>query len=246
VVLLNQQFHKKLYHQKLERETLKGLHQNELLRSNIYIQEEERKRIAQDLHDELGAVLSIMRMHLVMLEQQSSGMDEKILSGLKNTRELAETALVSIRSISHRLMPPQLEKFGLVKTLETITDQINEAGKIQIQLTAAPGISEMSKDINLGLYRITMELISNTMKHADAKNICIDFSCHPGYVTCQYSDNGKGLPETSLQHGLGLKSIEARVSALKGTVESGNNKEAEGFFAFIKIPSGNSILNTEF
>jgi signal transduction histidine kinase len=242
VVLLNQHFHKKLYQQKLEQETLKTVHQNELLRSSISIQEEERKRIAQDLHDELGAMLSIMRMHLVMLELQNPAPPENILPGLQNARQLSETALASIRSISHQLMPPQLEKFGLIKTLESVTDQINDAGRINIQLALLSDIPELSWDINLGLYRISMELITNTIKHAAAKNINIDFGWLTGYITCMYTDNGKGLTQSHPGNGSGLKSIEARASALKGTVEFGNTTDRNGFYAFIKIPVENSTL----
>src|SRR5687768_5964963 len=79
VVLLYLHFQKNLVSRKLEQETLKNLHQTDLLRSSIQVQEEERKRIAQDMHDELGAVLSIMRMNIVMMEQQNKDADDNIL-----------------------------------------------------------------------------------------------------------------------------------------------------------------------
>ncbi len=235
VVLLNLHFQKNLSLQKLEQKALKSIYQNELLKSSIKVQEEERKRIAQDLHDELGAVLSIIRMHLVMLEQQSTGEAEKLLPGLQNVRHLSETALSSIRSISHQLMPPQLEGFGLIKTLESVIAQINKTGEINIQLTASPDMPHLPWTVNLGLYRIVMELINNTIKHAGANSIHIDLYCQKESVVCNYSDNGKGLPENITGKGSGHKSIEARVMTLEGTVKIGNAGQG-GFYTAIQIP----------
>ena len=235
VVLLNQHFQKNLSIQKLRQETLKSRHQIDLLRSSIHAQEEERRRIAQDLHDELGSIISIMRMHLVMLEQQHTGGTESLLAGLQNARQLSETALASIRSISHQLMPPQLASFGLIETLESVVEQIEKTGNITIQLNAPSSVTDLSWIVNLALYRIVMELINNTIKHANAKQITVDIQCDNRYITCYYTDNGKGLPEKDMGMGLGHKSIEGRVSALEGKLEWGN-QAAGGFFATIQIP----------
>jgi len=238
VVLLNQHFQKNLSLQKLEQKVLKSNYQNELLRSSIHVQEEERKRIAHDIHDELGAVLSIIRMHLLMLEQQSTGNAAHLLAGLQNVRQLSETVLASIRSISHQLMPPQLETFGLIKTLESVIEPINQPGNIYIRLTSLPGMPDLPWLTSLDLYRIIMELINNTIKHARASEVHIDITYTEPYIVCTYTDNGIGLPENAINKGLGHKSIEGRVSVLEGTLEWGNQKEAGGFYAIIQIPVG--------
>eukprot|EP01136_Pigoraptor_vietnamica_P014610 Opistho-1_new@56964 len=244
VVLLNQHFHKNLFEQKLKQESLKILYRNELLRSSILIQEEERKRIAQDLHDELGAVLSIMRMHLIVLEKQITNDNTNMLAGVENVRQLSESALSSIRSISHQLMPPQLEKFGLIKTLESVTNQINKTGKIQIHLTTSCDDTPiLTWAISLGYYRIIMELINNTIKHANATAIDLNILCNTFDIKCTYSDNGCGINTENSSAGLGLKSIEGRVTALNGTLKWGNNEKENGFYAFIEIPIDNTTLN---
>ena len=235
VVLLYQHFQKNLFSQKLKQEALKVAHQNELLRSSIHAQEKERKRIAHDLHDELGAVLSIMRMNIVMLEQQHTGTDGNLLTGLKNVRGLTESALTSVRSITHRLMPPQLEAFGLIKTLEAAIEQINTTGQIHIFLTAPEALPEISWAVSLGLYRIIMELINNTIKHADATEITITIVLNTQSICCRYADNGKGLPDEYTGKGLGHTSIEGRVNSLGGIFELGTNK-GNGFYAVIDIP----------
>lgn len=233
VVLLNQHFQRNLSLQKLKQEELKSRHQNDLFLSSIHAQEEERKRIAQDLHDELGAVISIMRMHLVMLEQQSS--EESQLAGLQNARQLSETALASIRSITHQLMPPQLVSFGLTATLESVTEQINRTQEINIQLTSVFTTGDLSWIVNLGLYRIIMELINNTIKHARARQVSIDLSQEGQYIRCEYTDDGIGLQEEHAGKGLGHKSIEGRVSALGGQLQFGNSPGG-GFYAIIELP----------
>jgi signal transduction histidine kinase len=227
VLLLNQHFQKNLANQRLKQEELKNIHQNDLLRTSIQVQEEERRSIAQDLHDELGSILSIMRMQLVLLEQQHSS--------LQTTRQLSEKAMAAIRSISHQLMPPQLEAFGLIKTLATVTSQINDSGQISIHLTTPSPITNLPWPVSLGLYRILMELINNTIKHADAKQINIDLTLNNDYLSCRYSDDGKGLPDNNHNIGLGHKGIEGRVSALDGKLEMGNAPTG-GFYAIIELP----------
>lgn len=144
VLLLNQQFNKKLYSQKLEKEKLKAQHQFELLQSSIAVQEEERKRIARDLHDELGAALSMTRMHLMQIEQQNTEQGTDLTTRLQNVRSMTEKALASMRRISHELMPPQLESFGLLQTLNTVASELNKLDQLRIEIIAPENIPPSS------------------------------------------------------------------------------------------------------
>lgn len=235
VVLLNQHFQKNLSDQKLKQQTLRNIHQKELLLSSIHTQEEERKRISQDLHDELGAVISIMRMHLLVLEQKNTGKDDKLLAELQHVRKLSETALASVRNISYQLMPPQLGSFGLIPTLESMISQINKTNEITIEINNSLSMTDLTWINTLGLYRIVMELINNTIKHAAAKHVRIDFFQQGEFIKCQYSDDGKGLPEKNMKAGLGHKGIEGRVTALGGLLEWGSGAGG-GFYANIQLP----------
>lgn len=235
VVLLSLYFQKSLYAQKLREEELKNRYRTDLLRHTITVQEREQKRIAQDLHDELGAALSMMRMHLMLIEQKCDALPEDMLISVHHARQLSEAAMASTRSISHQLMPPQLEAFGLLKTLEAIARQINSGGNIVINLVNDLPADELPFPVNLGLYRIAMELMNNTIKHAQANQVDILLAVEGKQVIFKYSDDGIGLQPNQAQ-GLGHKSIEARVSALEGTVEMGNNSQQPGFYALIQIP----------
>ncbi|ASS50616.1 MAG: hypothetical protein CHH17_18155 [Candidatus Fluviicola riflensis] len=235
VVLLTQQFRKNLYRQQLQQEELKNKHQLELLRSSIQVQEEERKRIAQDMHDELGATLSITRMHLLQAERLHGTDSERLLNDLQTVRTLTESSLESMRRISHELMPAQLEKFGLVKTLEAVAEQLNGTGKMDITLHASQDLSTLDQEIQLTLYRIFMELINNTLKHAGATQISIQLSLEDRVITGRYTDNGKGLNPETTGSGLGHKSIEGRISSVGGTITTGNN-HLGSFQAVISVP----------
>jgi signal transduction histidine kinase len=234
VVLLTQQFHKNLYRQKLQAEELKNIHQSELPRSSIQVQEDERKRIAQDMHDELGAILSITKMHLQQLEEKEKNNTGELLPALQNIRSLTETSLASMRRVSHELMPQQLESFGLVKTLEAVAAQANKTGSIEVNIVTAANLPELSWPVKLGLYRMVMELINNTLKHAGANNILVQLKATANDITCTYTDDGTGLKHHDSGDGLGHKSIEGRAKALDGTVCFNNT--GNGFEAVIRIP----------
>lgn len=235
VVLLNQQFQKNLFRQKLKQEELKNKHQRQLLSSSIQVQEQERKRIAQDLHDEMGATLSIIRMNLMQIEKFKTENREIKIEDLQNVRNLTENALASMRKISHDLMPPQLERFGLVKTLEAVANQVNNANELSLTIKVDNDFTQLNWHLSLGLYRILMELINNTIKHAHANEILIELKINGQTVNCQYTDNGRGIKTANLEEGLGYQSIVGRVNSLAGSISIGNITEG-GFRAFINVP----------
>ena len=236
VVLLNQQFQKNLFKQQLQQEELKNSHQQELLNSSIQVQENERKRIALDLHDELGAVLSISRMHLVQLEKRQDESDPILLKELQNIRSLTENALSSMRRISHELMPLQLETFGLIKTLQVIAEQVNDTGSIQLVIKGDHELPELDWHMQLSLYRISMELINNTIKHAEATEIDLEIYAAQQCIHYKYADNGKGLDANRVSGGLGQKGIEGRIRSINGTFIQSENEPLHGFSIYFKAP----------
>lgn len=222
VVILTQQFRKKLFQQKLNQEALKIEHQRLLLQNSVRIEEEQRKRIAKNLHDELGAVLSITRMWVRQLE----GQEVVDKSKLKEVRELIDGAMVSTRRISHELMPIQLANMGLEDALKSLLSKVEEASGLQSELTLIGDSGILDWEFKVGLYRIFSELINNTIKHAEATAIVLLVDLTPGKRLVNYSDNGKGLPTNYKDKGLGMQSLESRVSAMNGKMVIVNQ---EGF-----------------
>lgn len=234
VIVLYQQFRKNLYQQMLKQEELKNKHQLDLLNSTIEAQERERKRIAQDMHDELGAILALTRMQVVQAANQYAE-DKELFAKLDRIRLNAEAALVSMRKLSHELMPAHLQIFGLVKTLQTLVNQVNDTEQINIHLNANEDIQNLSMSITLAIYRICMEMIHNTLKHGQAKNIFIEIQLSDQCLMVSYADDGVGLPDHRNFTGLGFKNIQARVNSVNGTLTIENRKQG-GFSADIYIP----------
>lgn len=238
VVLLYQNFQKNLYQHQLDKAAIEVLQKDELLGNAILIQEAERKRIASDLHDELGAVISIIKMHLsFVLQKEEKAHNAELTENIHHLIGLSETAIHSVRNISHRLMPPQLEAFGLIKTLNTFADTINKTGNITLVMDIKTPLPELEWMVSLGLYRILMELINNTIKHAEATSIFIETEHLNDTLLLIYTDDGKGLPaDTDISNGMGFKNIEARVQALKGQFTIAPFSAIKGFRANIEIP----------
>lgn len=236
VVVLTQQFRKNLYREQFEQEELKRRHQAELTRSNIMVQEQERKRISQDLHDELGAVLSIIRMHLLQAERKYKDLNDQLPADLQNIRILTENAIESMRRISHELMPPQLERFGVLETLEQACEQLTAAGKVKCKFTTGENTDAYITDelMSLTLYRVCMELINNTIKHAGATQLKLHISGSDTEVAVSYSDNGKGMVQEYSGRGSGLRNMHNRIHFLGGNVIM--DTEKSGFFVTIVFP----------
>ncbi len=231
VVLLNQQFRKNIYRKQLEQEELKRKHQLKLLKTTIAIQEEERKRIAQDLHDELGAALSMSKMQLLQMEKSQIKEDENLI----RVRELVESALESTRRISRELMPLQLEQLGLKKALLSMIHFAEESGTLKIKTDFSMEDANLTPEQQLGLYRIFSELLNNSLKYADATQIHIEMKWHEHSLLANYRDDGVGIEPDSNAVGLGLKSIGSRVGYLNGTWDYGNHPDG-GFYSKIILP----------
>ena len=234
VVLLYQQFQKSLYKQQLEKEAIKSQHQQALLATTIKVQEDERKRIAQDLHDELAATLSLSRMNLMKLESVLETSNPKASQELENVRSTVETALASTRRISHELMPVQLASLGLKTTLQQLAHRAREAGPIELELALPANIEAIAWPAKLTVYRVLSELLNNTLKHANATAVSIALQLSPNALTLHYTDNGNGLPANTTSSGLGLQSVEARARALNGSFTL--QQPLQGFAATLTLP----------
>lgn len=231
VVFLSQQFQKSIYRQRLEKEALKINYQKKLLQVTIKVQETEQKKIAKNIHDELGASLSISRMLLKQLEDERGYQKEKI----KEVREIIETTLTSARRISHELMPLELSKLGLNEALCTFASKAEKIGQTTINVAITPNLLTLPWNIEIGLFRIYKELINNSLKHAQASQIDITIYRENDLLFCRYSDDGVGIKNKNILNGIGLQNIESRITAFNGSINYGNN-EFKGFYSEMKIP----------
>lgn len=212
VILLNQHFRKNLYRQMLEQEELKNKYHYDLLRSSIEVQEVERKRIAHDLHDEIGALLTTSRIYF---NQLGPGHSEKQLQQVSDKmNSLFDEMMANIRRISHDLRPVILENLGLVEAVESFHEKLSEAG-VNFSFTHHFAF-KITNQSELILYRIIQELIGNTLKHAHATHIFVGMTVSENRFHLTYKDNGIGFPKAKTSNGLGMKSIESRLNLING------------------------------
>jgi signal transduction histidine kinase len=232
VIFMYQQFQKNIIRQQLAKEEIKNQYQKELLQTTIRVQEEERQRIARDLHDELAAALSIGYMQLTQIEDQK----ELNLERIANVRELLQTTLTATRRISHELMPLQLSQFGLEKAIANLLEKAKNTQDLKTNLAISNSCDELPWLLEVALYRIYSELVNNTLKHAEATTIDISILCQTDQLFCRYTDDGKGLPKKQISTGIGLQNIENRVQIFGGKLEFGNRKD-KGFYCKIIVPA---------
>ncbi len=214
--------------------------QKELMNAIIQSQEIERKRIGQDLHDEVGGSLSNLRMLFNRLDNSSTDRAE-IEKAVDSYKQLIDKIIQNVRNISHNLSPPALALFGFTAALEELSDSINNGnGSFLSIINHAETISEqLPYTASLSLIRILQELISNTLKHAEAKQIGISIFMDYGLLTIHYTDDGKGFDndDNTLKKGMGMQNIESRISMINATYRI-KTAPGQGFSMFILINPG--------
>lgn len=226
---------KKITQKELEKRNLVIQHQREQLRAVIITQEEERKRIAQDLHDDISSKLNIVSLNSHLLNTPNL-LDNEISEITKNIIDLVGKALDNTRRIAHDLLPPVFDQFGLDAGVEELCLEFNSSKAVQVDYINQVEFDRKDNDRHLHVFRILQELMNNSLRHGKAKNINVLFESKNGCVSCKYSDDGLGFDVNSKENknGLGMKNIESRVDLLNGmiTFESELNKGIQVFFNF--------------
>lgn len=190
------------------------------LSSILQGQEEERKRIATDLHDGLGSMLSSVKLNLNAMQSQQQLVENDTHQLSKIINQLDKT-IVEMRKIAHNMMPEALLKLGFAEAIQDYCNGLNESKAIHVALINLCPDYSFDKSIEIVLYRIVQELINNAIKHAEAKNIIVQISKNENILYLTIEDDGKGFEvgaELS-SVGTGLKSVRSRVDYMKGKIE---------------------------
>ena len=236
-------YQRRMARQKTKIQEMEIEFQRELLRKAFESQETERKRIAKDLHDGVGAMLSTVRL-LVGKLAPALPVAEGTLDLRATTFEAIDETLDTVRSISHDLLPPALERYGLAPALVSFTDRISASGKIKATCIAEENWQRLPAETEKSLFRITQELTQNSLKHANAQHIQIQLSRSHGAACFHYQDDGAGIDPRLLQNGdlsgLGLRNIETR-AALIGANATWDLKKTPGMAITITFPT---LLNS--
>ncbi len=214
---------------------LRKLHdekQSDLLKAVFETQENERKRLAEDLHDSVGQVLSAIKLNLHRLER--SGAVAGPLPVLADTRKLADECIVEIRNIIHNILPPVLTDYGLVEALEALSAKIEQNTNVKVDFKKKLDKARFKPTIELAFYRIAQELFSNAIKHSKASVIHLTLTNEPGWLVMEFKDNGTGFDIDKVRHGFGLKNLESRVQLINGEINI-YTKPLSGTITIIRV-----------
>lgn len=226
---------KKIIQKELEKKDLVLRYQKEQLHAVIVTQEEERKRIAQDLHDDISSKLNIVSLntHLLSAPNLTEAEKTEITDNIIN---LTAKALENSRKIAHNLLPPVFEKFGLNAGVEELCEEFETSKAVKVHYKNEIDFDDDEIDRHLHVFRILQELMNNSLRHGKATEIWISFKNIATVATCYYEDNGVGFDSenTANQKGLGMKNIDSRISFLNGNIDvtSQINKGISVIFTF--------------
>ncbi|WP_435415281.1 ATP-binding protein [Polaribacter aestuariivivens] len=242
LLLKNSKKKQKLAEQEKEIQTQKNLtllKEKELNIINAMVtgQEKERKLIAEDLHDNLGSVLATLKLHIENLQMniEKKKINQKDL--FEKTENLIDEAYLKVRSIAHAKNAGVIAKQGLLFAIKMMADKIAVADKINIDVIDFGLDKPLENSLEITTFRIIQELITNVLKHAEAKNITINISLYDNELQIIIEDDGKGFDANAIdsKKGMGITSIETRISHLNGTFEI-DSTLGKGTSVLINIP----------
>ncbi len=236
-----------LFHQRrvikyqLNLQKLREGQQKLLLRAAIESEEKERKRIAGDLHDEVGASLATVRLYLMQSGKEASL--ERVNATTANAKQILDDIIQKVRQISHQLSPETLKEFGLQEALGNLAAKVTASGAIAMECRTEGAIPRLSPDKELAVFRIAQELLNNTLKHAGATHISLTIRARAESLKFLMQDDGRGFDQQSFEtlksspNGLGLKNIQSRVNILNASINFGERKEGQqGTRMVLEIP----------
>lgn len=207
----------------------------------IATQEQERKRIAEELHDGIGQVFSAIKLNLSCLEPELKRLDSDRRRNFETSVSLLDQATKELRAISHDMLPGHLNDLGLVVALEALCEKIQQTHVLECTFVSFGIEQRLSRPLELTLYRICQELLTNIVKHSKATESSVQLIRHESSIMLQVEDNGIGLPRQP-SGGIGLENINSRLRLVNGIISIDSSRES-GTSVVVEIPL-NGIYDT--
>ena len=219
---------------RIEEETRGLLKRNRALTQRLFeIQEEERRYLSQELHDEFGQLLAAMNFHAQAVKTKAMALSPELSASAEALSEISQGLLDGIRGMIRQLRPIMLDELGLVVSLQELVNQNQRRyPNLQFTLSTDGELADLGDFLNITLYRITQEAITNAVKHAEAENLAIHLShcsaeneADADRVLLSIEDDGKGLDLSTIDIGMGLSGVRERVLVAGGefTLAPGRN-----------------------
>jgi signal transduction histidine kinase len=236
VALIFNQRKKLKYQQSMEK--LREQQQNQLIEAAVRSEETERHRIAETLHDEVGAILSSAKLHLLGIKTEV--LDERDKKLHEKGRELLNDVIQKVRGISHNLHSNILKEFGLNEAIRHFVRKVTQGTVLSATTALDDNYRTLNPDNDISMYRMVQELVNNILKYAKASEFMISSSLEGNELNLVIFHNGEGLTQEQFEElryqkeGLGLKNIQNRIILLKGSIYFTNGNE--GYRINIHVP----------
>jgi len=210
-----QRFQQKLQQMEIEQQKM-------MLNASIKMQEEERQRLAADLHDDAGPLLATARLYL----NENLVNQDKVnqLQSIFQARQIIDDTIQLIRNISHDLMPPTLKNFGLESAINDLFQKISGSGTVNASSRFHDYKDRLKPEKELLVFRIVQELINNILKHSNSSFIQLTQNVHADKFYLRIHHDGRGIVQSDFEKlnksniGLGLKNIGSRIRLLQGEI----------------------------
>lgn len=199
-------------------------------------QSSERRRISQELHDRLGGILFAAKLYNQTIEKKLNEIKVEQQTGYEKLSSLLDEAVQEVRRISHDLYHSSLAKFGYTIAIKQLISAVESSNALKIDFNTTGDLDSTDDALQQELYAITQEMLSNTLKHADASQIEISIDVHDT-VDFRFSDDGKGFDSNKQSDGIGLANIRQRAEKLNAsfTLET---SPGNGTLYYLSIPIG--------
>jgi len=235
-LILYRSRHRKLLH---EREQLRLSYERELLKSQLEIQEQTFRHISQEIHDNIGQVLSLARLNISTMDPaQPTSLEQKIT----DSKKLVSQAIYDLRNLSHGLSTDYVTDLGLARAIEYELEMIRKPGGQETVFQTEGDTYRLDKQQEVIIYRIVQETLNNILKHAASRKIIIHLQYSLDEFTLSITDNGKGFDLTLLNHstsyGLGIKNMHNR-ARLMGARFQISSTLGEGTNVVVTVPLAN-------
>lgn len=233
-----------LYQSKLNQIKKEKRAQEEFTRKLIEAQENDRKRIAAELHDSIGHGLLISKNRLQMSLNEGS-LDEDSARKISDVADLLSGTLNEVREISYNLHPYQIERLGLTKAIRSIVDRVSGSDRIAFTCSVDEVDSLLKPDAEINLYRIIQECVNNVIRHSGATEAILNVSRNNNEISAMVFDNGKGINKEDLsrgliKRGLGLEGMNERARIIGGELKI-DSSTGEGTTVYLRIPLDSDI-----
>lgn len=234
----------------LERRNTDMLEQAEQLRSLsnrlMQLQDDERRKIARELHDSVGQDLAALSMCLEGAKRTAKGTPGTAAQKLDEACEIVDKCSSDIRTLSHLLHPPLLEELGLASAIEWYVEGFASRSKIEVNLQMPPGLKRLEPAIELPLFRVLQECLTNIHRHSESKTATVKVEADERNVSLEVSDQGKGLPKpdsrlgSGKRLGVGINGMRERLHDLGGTLEIHSTNQGTTVRAAIPLRAGSA------